>query len=228
VPEGGRFRVYTTGHGLSDQTIFTLGEDQDSNPWMGTLTGGAIKLVRHGFTAYSEGDGLEPTHIVSVFENQAGELCVISNGWLINLFDGTRFTAIRPNVPARFASEIFPGRAIEFGFETALPQQELRLSADARRQIFLIFKECVHNMVRHSGCTRADLEVRTDGEGLLMQLRDNGRGFDLSVVKDGHGLTSMQRRAASLGGELHIASNKGEGTIVTLAVPFGQLSLRQA
>jgi signal transduction histidine kinase len=125
----------------------------------------------------------------------------------------------------RFAGEIFPGRDIEF--ETSLPEQDLRLGADARRQIFLIFKECVHNMVRHSGCTRADLEVRIDEEGLVMHLRDNGRGFDPSVATTGHGLASMQRRAASLGGELHIASNQDQGTIVTLAVPRGQPSLRQ-
>jgi ligand-binding sensor domain-containing protein len=54
LPEGGRFRRYTTSHGLSDQTIFTLVEDRDGNPWMSTLTGGAIKLLRHGFTTYNQ------------------------------------------------------------------------------------------------------------------------------------------------------------------------------
>jgi signal transduction histidine kinase len=93
-----------------------------------------------------------------------------------------------------------------------------------RRQVFLIFKEGVHNMVRHSACTRADLEVRLDGGGLMKQLRDNGQGFVLGIAKQGHGLASMQRQAENLGGELQIASNNGQGTIVTLAVPLSHLN----
>jgi two-component sensor histidine kinase len=126
----------------------------------------------------------------------------------------------------RFAGEIFPGRDIEFNFRASVPEQDIKLGADVRRQTFLIFKECVNNIVRHSGCTEADIELRLDGPWLVMKLADNGKGFDPAEAKAGHGLASMRRRAAALGGQLQIASNNGRGTIVTLRIPHGHSALR--
>jgi ligand-binding sensor domain-containing protein/two-component sensor histidine kinase len=127
----------------------------------------------------------------------------------------------------RFAGDIFPGRDIEFDFRASVPEQDIKLGADVRRQTFLIFKECVNNIVRHSACTEADIELRLDGPWLVMKLADNGKGFDPAEAKAGHGLASMRRRAAALGGELQIASNNGRGTIVTLKIPQGHSVLRR-
>jgi len=126
----------------------------------------------------------------------------------------------------RFAGEIFPGRDIEFNFLASVPEQDIKLGADVRRQTFLIFKECVNNIVRHSACSEADIELQLDGPWLVMKLADNGKGFDPAEAKAGHGLASMRRRAAALGGQLQIASNNGRGTVVTLRIPHGHSALR--
>jgi len=126
----------------------------------------------------------------------------------------------------RFAGEIFPGRDIEFKFRASVPEQDIKLGAEVRRQTYLIFKECVNNIVRHSACAEADIELRLDGPLMVMKLADNGKGFDPAKVKAGHGLASMHRRAAALDGELHIASNNGRGTVVTLRIPYGHSALR--
>ena len=126
----------------------------------------------------------------------------------------------------RFAGEIFPGRDIEFNFRAWVPEQDIKLGADVRRQTFLIFKECVNNIVRHSACTEADIELRLDGPWLVMKLVDDGKGFDPAEAKAGHGLASMRRRAAALGGQLQIDSNRGRGTVVTLRFPHGHSALR--
>jgi len=122
----------------------------------------------------------------------------------------------------RFAGEICGGRGISFQFHAYLPNQaeDLRLGTDVRRQTFLIFKECVNNIVRHSACSEADFELRISGRGLVMRVADNGQGFDQLSVKDGHGLASMKRRAASLGGDLQIISAPCSGTIVSLKIPY--------
>jgi ligand-binding sensor domain-containing protein len=81
-----------------------LAEDHDGNLWLGTQSSGVMKIARNGFITYTEGDGLAHNKmaISSIFENQAGELCVIGDyaGALsINRWDGKRFTIIRPNLP---------------------------------------------------------------------------------------------------------------------------------
>jgi len=95
-------RSYTSEQGLSDYGILALAEDRDGNLWIGTESGGAIKLARSGFTSYNEADGLSNTRIASIIEDQAGELCVMSTtktNKFIHRFDGTRFNTVRPNVP---------------------------------------------------------------------------------------------------------------------------------
>ena len=125
----------------------------------------------------------------------------------------------------RLAGEIFPARDIEFQFNVDIPERDKRLTAGLRRQIFLIFKECVNNMVRHSECTEVSISVCVEGSWLVMTVCDNGKGFDTSTASSGQGLMSMRRRAESLGGELQITTNDGKGTTVSLRVPLTRHAL---
>ncbi len=124
----------------------------------------------------------------------------------------------------RFASDVFTAREIDFNFSTPESHQHLRLGADVRREVFLIFKESINNMVRHSACTKADIEFVLEDGWLELKLRDNGRGFDPELVEEGHGLASMRQRASKLSGELDISSNNEHGTTVKLRAPVGRRS----
>ncbi|HXG66505.1 MAG TPA: ATP-binding protein [Blastocatellia bacterium] len=95
----------------------------------------------------------------------------------------------------------------------------MRLGADMRRQVYLIFKEAVNNIVRHSQCTRAEIELKTERAWLALTVADNGKGFDPARSGDGNGLVSMRRRAAALGGEIVVSSRNGGGTTLMLKVP---------
>jgi signal transduction histidine kinase/ligand-binding sensor domain-containing protein len=117
----------------------------------------------------------------------------------------------------RWASDVLTGRNIEFTFRA--PPEDLALDAETRREVFLVFKEAVHNLVRHSGCTEASIDLRRDGDSLVLQVADNGKGLDPDPESQGQGLASMQRRAARLGGEARIRSN-GPGACVSLRVPL--------
>ncbi|HET8647374.1 MAG TPA: ATP-binding protein, partial [Vicinamibacteria bacterium] len=90
-----------------------------------------------------------------------------------------------------------------------------------RRQLLLIFKEALHNVVRHSQCRTAAVRMHARGGRLQAEVRDDGRGFTPGAGPGGgHGLGSMQARAAGLGGELRIESRPGAGTVVSLDVPL--------
>jgi signal transduction histidine kinase len=122
----------------------------------------------------------------------------------------------------RFASDVFTARNIAFEFETDDSARDIELGADVRRQVFLIFKESVNNIVQHSGCTRAAIEFHVRHDGIRLRLEDNGTGFDTAQEWDGHGLSSMRKRTQELGGTLEVALKDGGGTIVTLLAPRGR------
>ena len=118
-----------------------------------------------------------------------------------------------------FAGDVFTARGIELVFDASGAEQDRALGAEVRREIFLIFKEAVHNAVRHSGCKRAEVSLAFDSGGLLLTVRDDGGGFALDQTGFGHGLSSMKERALRLHGHLEIHSDSG-GTVVTLRVPL--------
>lgn len=122
-----------------------------------------------------------------------------------------------------FASDVFITRDIHFDFRASQPEHELGIGAEARRQVFLIFKECVHNVVRHSNCTKVEIDIRIEGKRLVVQVRDNGSGFEPLAASKGHGIASMRDRAQRLGGRIDVTVND-RGTAVTLEVPFATTS----
>ena len=120
----------------------------------------------------------------------------------------------------RFASDVLSPRDIHLGFRSPDGGQDLQMGADLRRQVFLIFKEAVHNVVRHSGATEVTVDFRVEHGWLILKVADNGRGFDCTRNHDGHGLRSMRERARSTGGEVDTQSGLG-GTTVNLKIPVG-------
>jgi len=130
-----------------------------------------------------------------------------------------------------FASESFTAADIDLKFSAPDLEQDAPLGANIRREIFLIFKESVNNIVKHSAATETEINFILEKDVLILSLKDNGRGFDFAAVggdfdwkkgRGGNGLLSVQRRATELGGEYSIDSKIGQGTIVTLCVPFGE------
>jgi ligand-binding sensor domain-containing protein/signal transduction histidine kinase len=96
--DGERFRSYGKSHGVMDRAD-ELAFDNDGNLWVGSNSEGAMRIARNGFLSYLEADGLGSADVISGFEGQSGELYFISDKWLINRFDGTRFTSARPLLP---------------------------------------------------------------------------------------------------------------------------------
>jgi len=124
----------------------------------------------------------------------------------------------------RFASDLLSGRNIAFRFHAPEGEQDPRLGADLRRELFLIFKESINNLVRHSSATEVEIDLGIDRRTLSLRVQDNGRGFDPALnsqaESEGNGLRNMRARAVRLGGELEISSAPGEGTTVSLRVPL--------
>ncbi len=117
-------------------------------------------------------------------------------------------------------SEVSTACSINVHFRTPETDDDLPLGANLRREVFLIFKESINNIVKHSAATEADVEFRIDGDQLFLRVADNGKGFDLTHESEGHGLTSMKGRAEEMGGSFHLQSNIGKGSTMSLIVPL--------
>lgn len=96
-----------------------------------------------------------------------------------------------------------------------------RLPDEAETHLFRIVQEALTNIARHSGATRADIELERQGDRIHLRMKDNGRGFANGKASGGLGLVGMHARARSIGGELKIQSENG--VIIDLWAPCGVL-----
>lgn len=119
-----------------------------------------------------------------------------------------------------FASDVLTARGIEFRFRTPDGEPDVKVGANVRRELYLIFKEGINNVARHSKSAAADIEFQVEDDRLFLSMKDDGRGFDVEQQSSGHGLLSMEERCRSLGGELKIESEPGKGTTLTLVMPL--------
>jgi len=119
-----------------------------------------------------------------------------------------------------FATSAMEAKDIDFRFEIEEEIYKIKLPMDAKRDIFLIFKESINNLVKYSKSNSATIHFSVRKGKLHMRVRDYGQGFDLEKAdaNNGNGLSNMKKRAHQMGGELQITSENGEGTEVVLDV----------
>jgi ligand-binding sensor domain-containing protein/signal transduction histidine kinase len=120
----------------------------------------------------------------------------------------------------RFASDQLAARGIDLRFTGPDTEQSIGLDPDLRRQIYLIFKEAVNNAARHSRCRRVEIALEVRHRSIELRVSDDGMGLAPEGRGEGQGMSSMSRRASALKGSLRTVSKAGEGTTLTLVVPF--------
>jgi signal transduction histidine kinase len=100
------------------------------------------------------------------------------------------------------------------------PRLRLELPQEVETQLFGIGREALANVLKHAHATAALVQVEAKAGQVLVEVRDNGQGFDPAESHPGHfGLDSMRSRASEIGGRLTIASTPGYGTVVRVRIP---------
>jgi signal transduction histidine kinase len=87
-----------------------------------------------------------------------------------------------------------------------------------RTCIYRVVQEALHNCVKHARATEAQLALRQDQAGLSIVIKDNGSGFDPARDK-GVGILGMEERVQRLGGTFQVASQPGQGVILSMSFP---------
>ncbi len=100
-----------------------------------------------------------------------------------------------------------------------------RLAPAIETALFRVVQEAINNIARHSRATRADLVFEFEPERIRISIKDNGKGFDPSLVfstansERGLGLMGMQERMSEIRGEFFLHAAPREGTVLVLEVP---------
>ncbi len=121
----------------------------------------------------------------------------------------------------RIATDLLGAHKIALVFRSSATVQDLKIAADVRRHVYLIFKEGIHNIARHSSATSVEVALELIGERLELRLSDNGKGFDPDMDFDGRGLANIRKRAAAIQALVNWKSTAGEGSTLILSAPVG-------
>jgi signal transduction histidine kinase len=106
----------------------------------------------------------------------------------------------------------------KINYSFAGPEGELptKVTLDFKRNVFLIYKEALNNIVRHAGASRVEIHIGFDDSTLKVRLHDDGVGFDAGKTYQGSGLVNMRSRADRIGASIRVMSAPGKGSTVEL------------
>ncbi|HMJ48261.1 MAG TPA: tetratricopeptide repeat protein [Ferruginibacter sp.] len=118
-----------------------------------------------------------------------------------------------------FASEVLEPLNIKFTFLEQGGFSNVKLTLNKRKDLYLIFKEAVNNAAKYSNCKNIRIVLNHDGEQILLQVKDDGHGFDQNLVKKGNGVRNIYERAKNMVATLQFDSSAETGTDILLTVP---------
>ncbi|HEX2075102.1 MAG TPA: GAF domain-containing protein [Geodermatophilus sp.] len=112
----------------------------------------------------------------------------------------------------------------EIAVEVQVPKRRIPLSGEVEEQVYRLVQEALANVAKHSGARRATVRLqhrRTGHHELVVEVVDDGVGFDPSARQPGHlGLRTMAQRVQQLGGVFRLDSRPGRGTRVSASIPL--------
>jgi signal transduction histidine kinase len=112
--------------------------------------------------------------------------------------------------------------ALQIDCELALPAgPETRFEEELEMAIYRLVQEALTNVIKHSGAGHVSVSVREEGRDVVVDVRDDGVGFDPQELGEGFGLAGMRERVALAGGTLSVESTE-EGTRISASVPVGR------
>ena len=117
------------------------------------------------------------------------------------------------------AQEVLPPAGLDVQFRVPADLPDPALAPALRHNFYLIYKEALHNVVKHARATTVTVQLAAAAGGLALTVADDGRGHDGRPRPGGRGLANMQARARAVGGTVRYEP-WATGFAVVVAVPL--------
>jgi signal transduction histidine kinase len=119
------------------------------------------------------------------------------------------------------AEEFSQRTGIRASVSDAAAEVTKKLRPVAAVALFRIAQEALNNVVKHAHAKSVRVEISAEEGALVLEVRDDGEGFDASAAPRGRwGMTTMRERAEAAGGSFELQSKPGAGTVVRARVPL--------
>jgi two-component sensor histidine kinase len=119
-----------------------------------------------------------------------------------------------------FAISTAGSKNIQLHFDSAKDLNSYEMDMQRRKNIYLICKEAINNSIKYSMCENIYVSLCNDQNRIQINIRDDGKGFDVAREVAGNGLSNMRERAREIDAQIEIKSSKNEGTSLDLNLKF--------
>lgn len=187
-----------------------------------TITGIALQLDR--VANHFEKNPENASRHLKLARNltRQGQTDVRRSVWGLRSRAGEKFDLV--NALNISSQQIAHGAEMQIHIETS--GETIPLSEVFEENILRIAQEAITNAVKHSGANTVNVELQFSPQKVVLQIKDNGKGFDLETCEgpnEGHfGLLGIRERAERMCGEANISSAPGSGTCIRVEIPVGQ------
>jgi len=118
----------------------------------------------------------------------------------------------------RYAKEYLTDHEIELVYENLMGSERNEFTGERRRHLFLVFKELLHNIVKHSEASLVKMQWQISGDEILLSISDNGVGIDQEEWDTGNGLNNMRQRISELNGTIAWVAESGTRTQISIPI----------
>ena len=115
------------------------------------------------------------------------------------------------------AQELLSNKKVKIDISIKEREEGEVLNSNDRRNLFLFFKEAIHNIAKHSNAQEVQIHFLKNSGNFIVEIKDDGVGFDIEHIAEGRGIGTMNQRAGELQSELILKSEVGKGTQIRLS-----------
>lgn len=138
--------------------------------------------------------------------------------WNVNPeYDDLKFLLARMR---RYALDLLDNTAISLSLDIAEPEEKTSMNMEQRRDLYMVFKEGLNNLVKYSGAGKAEISIIVEMGSVRMTISDDGKGFEPGSVEFGNGLKNMRQRTEAWKGTFRVDSAPGKGTKLHFIIPI--------
>lgn len=175
----------------------------------------SISILSSVLTQHCNNQNPSSEIIHKIFDNAQNALKAIDDIiWSVNP-KNNKFANLFVRIK-EYAIPLFESKKIDSEISIPETANELPLSLEVGRNSYLIIKEAINNLAKHSQCSRAKIIVTEKHPYIDVEITDNGIGFDWQKESSRNGIKNMEERAKQINAQFSIKSNHQEGTSIRL------------